>query len=177
MSPGDLATQLPSITADEHRVLMGSFPTGVSIVTAADGIGAPHGMTCTSLSSVTLQPPTLLVCLHSASGTMAAVRDSGSFAVNLLHAGAQSTAELFSSPTPDRFGPIAWRPSDVVAAPWLIVDAFALAECRVDRMLDAGDHQVVFGTIVSLRHSAETPLLYGLRRYSLWTAGTPPKGR
>src|SRR5262245_12636119 len=90
------------------REFMSSFATGVAIVTAFDRGGRPHGLTCTSLASITLVPPTILVSLDTASGTLAAIRDGGRFAVNLLHSGAKPTAELFASAAGDRFDRVSW---------------------------------------------------------------------
>src|SRR3990170_7022726 len=95
----------------DFREMMASFPTGVSVVTAQDGIAPPCGMTCSSLCSLSVNPPTLLVCLRSDSRTLGAVVGSGAFAVNLLHGGAQSVASLFASDVPDRFQRVSWRPS------------------------------------------------------------------
>ncbi|GIG92293.1 flavin reductase family protein [Plantactinospora endophytica] len=159
-----------AVSADEQRLLMSSYPTGVSVITAVDAYGMPHGMTCTSLSSVTLRPPTLLICLNAKSGTLAAIGDQGVFAVNLLHSGAQATAELFASRTPDRFRDVAWKPADRSGAPWLVDDALAVAECTVRRRLPVGDHDVVIGEVINLRYSEGTPLLYGMRRYSRFDA-------
>lgn len=148
---------------------MGAFPTGVAIVTAVDNAGRPHGMTCTSLASVSLRPPTLLICLNSGCGTLAALMDSGAFAVNVLHAGARPAAELFASPRPDRFGCVTWQPSALTAAPWLTADAVAIADCRVCEVSVLSDHHVVFGQVIGARHGDDgPPLLHGRRRYGEW---------
>jgi flavin reductase (DIM6/NTAB) family NADH-FMN oxidoreductase RutF len=152
----------------EYLDLMSGFPTGVAVVTAVDGQGGPHGLTCTSLSSVTASPPVLLTCLNIRSGTLAAVVASGAFAVNLLHAGGRDAAEAFSSAGPDRFGRTAWRPSKTLGVPVLTEDAFATAECAVERTIVAGDHVVVFGRVVRIEQADGVPLLYGRRRFSTW---------
>jgi flavin reductase (NADH) len=95
--------------ADGYRDFMSMFPTGMALVTAVDLYGVPHGMTCTALASVTLCPPTLLVCLNSGSGTLAAVRARGIFAVNLLDSGGRGAAELFGSAAGDRFRRVLWE--------------------------------------------------------------------
>ena len=159
-----------TVSADEHRLLMSAYPTGVSVITAVDADGRPHGMTCTSLSSVTLHPPTLLICLNAGSGTLAGIRDRGAFAVNLLHSGARATAELFASSSADRFRDVAWLPAERSGAPWLVDDALAVAECSVRARLPVGDHEVVLGEVLSLRYSGGNPLLYGMRRYSWFDA-------
>jgi len=152
---------------------MRGFPTGVSVITALDATGEPHGMTCTSLASVSVVPPVLLGCLNVRSGTLAAVAGSGRFAVNLLHAQGRYAAEIFSSQGPDRFGRACWRPSDVLGVPWLTEDAFALAECVLAGTMTVGDHVVVLGRVLNIAGSADTPLLYGLGQFATWSPGVP----
>ncbi|MFC4852221.1 flavin reductase family protein [Actinophytocola glycyrrhizae] len=146
---------------------MSTFCTGVTVITAVGRDGTPHGLTCTSLASVTVSPPTLMVCLDVRSGTLAAVRDSGRFAVNLLHEGGRRAAEVFSSAVPDRFDQVPWRLGETGQL-WLVEDAFAVAECRVADAVVVGDHVVVFGEVVNTEQRAETPLLYGMRRFASW---------
>ncbi|MGH8903760.1 MAG: flavin reductase family protein [Egibacteraceae bacterium] len=157
------------VTATLYRDLMSSFPTGVAVITSFDQHGRPHGMTCTSLSSVTLTPPTLLVCLNRRSGTLDAVQTYGSFAINLLHSRARRVAEIFSGPVPDRFSQVRWRLSNVAGLPWLFEDAFALAECTVRKSSIVGDHEVVLGEVCEVvLHGSDVPLLYGMRQFSTW---------
>jgi len=114
------------IGADCVRRLMSAFPAGVVVVTAVDPAGRPHGMTCSSLVSVTLTPPTLLVCLRTDSRTCHAVVSSAVFVVNLLRDKARAVAELFAAPVADRFDQVRWTPSPLgmrsrspnTAAPW-----------------------------------------------------------
>lgn len=156
-------------SADGYRDFMSMFPTGVAVVTALDLYGMPHGMTCTALASVTLQPPTLLVCLNADSGTLAAIQASGCFAVNLLHAQGRVMAELFASAAPDRFRRVPWHVSPITSLP-LLVDVAATAECRVSRVHRAGDHHIVLGEVISAASSVGTvPLTYGMRRFSEWS--------
>lgn len=161
---------------DEFRALMATFPTGVAIITATDRDGRQHGLTCTSLCPVTLDPPTLLVCLNLLSGTLGGVEDAGGFAVNLLHDRGRSAADVFSSAVPDRFGRTRWRPSPRVRQPWLVDDAFAVAECRVAGISVVGDHAVVLGEIVNIEQAPDMPLLYGMRRFARWWPDQAPVG-
>ncbi|WP_240519344.1 flavin reductase family protein [Amycolatopsis antarctica] len=155
------------------RDFMSAFCTGVTVITSIDGEGRPHGLTCTSLASVTLSPPTLLVCLNTGSGTLAALRQSGGFAVNLLHERGRRAAETFASRAADRFDRVRWCRSGTVGQPWLTDDAFALAECEVADTVAVGDHVVVFGRVVGVEHVPEVPLLYGMRTFSSWFAALP----
>lgn len=168
------AVALPADLTDDRaaperfRALMATFPTGVAVITATDRRGTQHGLTCTSLCPVTLEPATLLVCLNVLSGTLGAVRDAGAFAVNLLHDRGRGAAEVFSSPVPDRFARVDWRRSPRIGQPWLAEDAFAVAECRVTTMSVVGDHAVVLGQLVGIEQTEEMPLLYGMRRFARW---------
>ena len=150
-----------------YRDLMSSFPSGVAVVTALDEAGCPQGMTCTSLASVTVKPPTLLVSLRHGSATLKAVAAGGAFAVNLLHDTAQEVARLLAAPVPSRFNRIRWLPS-ANGAPWLIDDALGVADCLVTEVIDVGDHQVVFGQVTRAFLLGGSPLLYGLRQYGAW---------
>ncbi|MBB5153126.1 flavin reductase family protein [Saccharopolyspora phatthalungensis] len=158
-----------AVAVDDYRSLMSAFPTGVAVITTVDDEGKPHGLTCTSLSSVTLAPPTLLVCLHQHSGTLGALGARGGFAVNLLHARARHVAEIFSSGVDDRFGKVAWCAAPRTGAPKLVTDAFAIAECTVTGTHMVGDHAVVLGVVVGVAHVADVPLLYGMRRFDSWS--------
>ncbi|MQY04648.1 flavin reductase [Actinomadura macrotermitis] len=156
---------------DAYRSLMSAFPTGVAVVTSIGADMLPRGATCSSLCSVTLSPPTLLVCLKAGSTTLEAITTRQSFAVNLLNAGARRAAEIFASPVADRFAHVDWRPTGAEGLPWLESDALAVAECAVAGMLDVGDHAVVLGEVVGAEILAGEPLLYGRRRFSAWMAG------
>lgn len=146
---------------------MSTFCTGVTVITAAGRDGRPHGLTCTSLASVTTDPPTLMVCLDVRSGTLAAIRDSGRFAVNLLHEGGRRAAEVFSSAVPDRFERIPWQRGQAGGL-CLVEDAFAVAECRVVEAVAIGDHVALFGEVVSVEQREDNPLLYGMRQFATW---------
>jgi flavin reductase (DIM6/NTAB) family NADH-FMN oxidoreductase RutF len=158
--------------AVDIRPFMATFPMGVTVVTAFGEDGRPHGMTCSSLCSVTLDPPTLLVCVRRGSPTLAAMHWRQSFAVNLLADQARSTAELFSSPVLRRFEQVRWS-ADAASAggPHLTDDAHLVADCRLagDRLV--GTHDVVFGLVTRVTRLREPrPLLYGMRRYASWAA-------
>jgi flavin reductase (DIM6/NTAB) family NADH-FMN oxidoreductase RutF len=153
------------------RPLMSCFPTGVAVITAFGEDGGPHGMTCSSLCSVTLDPPTLLVCLRRGSATLKAVLFQRRFSVNLLADQAQPAAELFSSAV-DRFEHVRWNTAAAFGGgPHLIDDAHLVADCQVAGVRPVGTHDVVFGRVIRItRLQASRPLLYGMRRYASWAA-------
>ncbi|QKW35621.1 flavin reductase family protein [Actinomadura sp. NAK00032] len=171
----DAGTRVPRggrVVDEDFRAMMRGFPTGVAVVTALGPDGRARGMTCSSLCSVSLAPPTLLACLREGSPTLAAVLVRGAFAVNLLHADARRTAELFASGAPDRFDRVAWRAG--AAGPHLPAAAHAVADCAVRSPVPAGDHVVVFGEVYAVTgYDDRGPLLYGLRRYGSWPRARP----
>jgi flavin reductase (DIM6/NTAB) family NADH-FMN oxidoreductase RutF len=166
-------TETGHVAAADFQALMASFPSGVAIVTANGGDGKPYGMTCSSLCSVALTPPTLLVCMRNGSPTLDAVLTQAAFTVNLLHDRARPAADLFASGKPDRFDQIAWRHNEAAGGPHLIEHAHTIADCDVAGVAFVGDHVVVFGKVarVSRRPDDPKPLLYGLQQYSSWASG------
>ncbi|CAM5626254.1 Flavin reductase OS=Streptomyces alboniger OX=132473 GN=CP975_15210 PE=3 SV=1 [Streptomyces alboniger] len=158
----------------EFRDMMAAFPTGVSVVTARDAGSAPRGMTCSSLCSLSVSPPTLLLCLRTGSPTLRAVLSSGAFAVNLLHGDADWVAALFASGAPDRFDRVAWRPAGHTRSPALTEAAHAVADCALERTHPSGDHVIVVGAVRAVeRYDRESALLYGFRRYGEWSPRVP----
>ncbi|KAF4406787.1 MULTISPECIES: flavin reductase family protein [Streptomyces] len=167
----DSATRAPATaTPDDFRTLMSGFPTGVSVVTATGDDETPRGMTCSSVCSVSLDPPVLLVCLRDGSPTLDAVVGSGSFAVNLLHGRAEETAKLFASGNPHRFKLVPWDGAGEAAGPHLTRDAHTVADCEVLLTQRVGDHVAVYGTTRRVTEwSDQAPLLYGRREFRTWS--------
>lgn len=167
-------------TSADFCSLMASFPTGVAILTTFAPDGAARGMTCSSVCSVTLTPPTLLVCVRRGSPTLDCILHRCTFAVNLLHTAAAATAGLFASGAPDRFELVRWDTGTSTdtgtdpAGPQLTDDAHAVAHCRVSRTQPVGDHVVVFGEVYRIRRypAGRQPLLYGMRYYAAWPASS-----
>jgi flavin reductase (DIM6/NTAB) family NADH-FMN oxidoreductase RutF len=153
----------------DMRPLMASFPSGVTVTTALHADGQPWGMTCTSLCSVSLDPPILLVCLRCGSPTLEAIAASRAFAVNLLHDQARAFAELFASGADDRFERVRWTVGQTAGGPHLLDAAHTIADCEVVDDSVVGDHAVVMGRVRAVtRLRPQRPLLYGLRRYATW---------
>jgi flavin reductase (DIM6/NTAB) family NADH-FMN oxidoreductase RutF len=151
------------------RAMMATFPTGVGIVAAVGRDRRPRGMTCTSIASVALEPPCLLVCLRKGSPTLDAVVEHGGFALNLLRADARADAELFASGAPDRFQRVRWTMGLGAQGPHLQDVAHSTADCRLLRQVSVGDHTVVFGEVTAItEHSAARPLMYGLHEFAQW---------
>lgn len=161
------ASSAETVSAEGFRSLMAEFPSGVAIVTADGQDGAPRGMTCSSLCSVSVEPPVLLVCLRAESPTLAAVLAAGKFAVNFVHAGGHSVASLFASGEPERFERVRWAPGS--AGPHLPQHSHATADCRIRGAERVGSHLIVLGEVYDVAHRhGQTPLLYGRRGFRHW---------
>lgn len=168
---GRIATEPVSGVA--FRTLMAAFPAGVAVVTTTDGDGQQYGMTCTAVSSVSVSPPTLLVCMQRGSRTLTVVNRTGGFAVNLLDDQARSVAELFAGRAPDRFAHVPWTTRPEYGGPHLQQDTHSIADCRVTGSVDVADHVVVFGEVFRIATDSDTrphPLVYGMREY--WSLGS-----
>lgn len=164
----DSRTTAEPVSATAYRTLMAAFPAGVAVVTTADEGGQQHGMTCTAVSSVSVSPPTLLVCIQHSSRTLAVLSRTGSFAVNLLDDRARAVAELFASQRPNRFEHVAWTARPGCGGPHLAHDAHSIADCRVTGSVPVADHVVVFGEVFRVTTGNDArprPLVYGMREY------------
>jgi flavin reductase (DIM6/NTAB) family NADH-FMN oxidoreductase RutF len=149
--------------------IMASFPSGVAVVTTTDGDGTPYGLTTTALSSVSSDPPTLLVCLDRASRTLPVVRAQTRFVANFMRAGRSDLCLLFASKAEDKFARVAWRRTDS-GLPLLEQDILAWAEVRTEQELEIGDHVVLIGSVVdggALEHGL-APLMYYRRSWGVW---------
>jgi flavin reductase (DIM6/NTAB) family NADH-FMN oxidoreductase RutF len=168
------------IAADLFRPLMGSFPTGVTIVTTIDENGEPRGMTLNAFMSVSSDPPLLAICVANRSATLAAIRRTGAFAVHVLDERSAHLSKRFSQPAATFDGLFWHRSSTALGVPLLGRGTVAVAECLVDRIVPTGDHELVIGRIVGGRHTEDEPLLYHRRRYASWPATSaslsPPSG-
>ncbi|MYD36893.1 MAG: flavin reductase [Dehalococcoidia bacterium] len=161
---------MPDITPDEFRRVMGRLATGVTIVTTRAGDDV-HGTTMSAVCSVSLQPQLVLVCVDHESDIQALIRESGVFAINILHEGQAGLAvELSHKGTPEqqaahRLENLPHR-NGATGAP-LLEDSLAHVECRVEDTVEAGDHTIYVGSVVGagVSPSADRPLLHYGGRY------------
>lgn len=165
----DLSDRPRGVEQAMFRGVMAAFPTGVGVISTADGDGAPRGMTANAISSISARPPLLMVALTLHSRTLAAIERLDAFAVNVLAGTGAHLSGHFARPDAS-FADISWEPSQVArGVPVLTEHVTAVAECRVDRILGAGDHAIVLGRIVGGRLRDEPPLVYHRRGYAAWT--------
>lgn len=146
----------------ELRTAIGHFATGVTVVTATDAAGRDFGSTANAISSVSLEPPLVLVCLRRESETLGTIVEARRFAINVLRDGQRQLAERFArTASRDSWAGVPYGPAPVTGAP-LIGDALATLECELHDVADGGDHAIVIGRVLAVEHPAEhvTPLLF-----------------
>jgi 3-hydroxy-9,10-secoandrosta-1,3,5(10)-triene-9,17-dione monooxygenase reductase component len=157
-----------NLTPDTFRTVMGHFVTGVTVVTAFDA-QTPQGITVNALSSVSLEPPLVMVALDRRRFITPTVRATGRFAVNVLSETQQAMSDCFAgadvTPGRDEFCGATWHQGETGLP--LIDDAIASLECTVVETFSAGDHDLFIGRVDALATEATDadPLLYFRRRY------------
>jgi flavin reductase (DIM6/NTAB) family NADH-FMN oxidoreductase RutF len=128
------------------RAAMARYTTGVAVVSAAPVGGAPVGLTCNSLTSVSLDPPIVLVCIGHGSSSRSAILEAGHFGVSILREDAAALSRRFASESPaDRFAGLELVPG-VTGAP-LLAGALSWLDCAIIQTEEVGDHTVVFGRV------------------------------
>lgn len=151
------------VDAGELRKAFGTFATGVTIVTTRDGSGKPRGMTANSFSSVSLDPPLVLVCVAKSALSSSAFESSLSFAVNVLHEGQKELSTLFASKSPDKFKDLKFKTAHTGSP--VLADSLSWFDCSTYSRIDAGDHYVLIGQVHSFGTRAAPPLGFFRGRY------------
>jgi flavin reductase len=157
----------PAVDASAFRQAMGSFPTGVTVVTMACD-GSMYGMTVNSFSSVSLDPMLVMVCLVQTSRGLGLIERAGVFVVNVLSAGQRDVSRWFASrhrPAGSAmFDGVPFEPG-VTGGP-VLAEATASFECRLRQSHRAGDHVIALGEVVALVHRPQLePLVFHAGTY------------
>ena len=157
------AERLSSFDNRELRSAFGSFMTGVTIVTTAGIDGQPRGFTANSFTSVSLEPPLLMVCIGKSAASVDVFRQAQGFAVNILSEAQKDTSVLFASKRPDKFEAAGWRPGPFGNP--LIEGSAAWFDCARYQVIDAGDHIILMGRIEAFSYTDANPLGYARGHY------------
>ena len=140
------------------RSAFGKFATGVTIVTTCQSDGAPRGITANSFTSVSLDPPILLICIAKSALSKSVFSECKHFGVNILRSTQQDISALFASKSAEKFDKADYEKS-LQGTP-LIKETLANFICRRQKSVDAGDHLVIFGEVIDFRSADGSPLLY-----------------
>ncbi|MDE3823007.1 flavin reductase family protein [Sinorhizobium meliloti] len=145
------------------RDAFGAFLTGVTVVTTVDEAGSPIGFTANSFTSVSLDPPLLLVCLAKTSRNYATLTGAKGFGVNILSEGQKDVSNTFARPVEDRFAAVDWRPGPHGSP--VFADVAAWFDCATHEVVDAGDHVILVGRVEGFENSGKTGLGYARGGY------------
>jgi flavin reductase (DIM6/NTAB) family NADH-FMN oxidoreductase RutF len=157
-----------AIDVAAFRRALGTFITGVTVVTLLDDAGQSRGLTANSFTSVSLDPALILVCIAKASRNADCINERRRFAVNVLAEDQRSVSAAFSSKTQNKFLGIKWRPSETGNP--LIEGVVAWFDCTTHQIIDAGDHLIVVGKVLGFGSTLANPLGYcrgGYVKFSL----------
>jgi flavin reductase (DIM6/NTAB) family NADH-FMN oxidoreductase RutF len=132
------------------RKVLGRFPTGVAVVTAH--AETPCGMTANAFTSVSLDPPMILVCVNRSAAIYQAVLKTGCFGVSVLSAGQEHVARYFTNHSRPRgeaeFDAVGWSPGPMTGTP-MLDGSLAWLDCALTTSYDGGDHEIFLGTVLA----------------------------
>ncbi|CAD7843272.1 MAG: hypothetical protein [Olavius algarvensis Gamma 3 endosymbiont] len=157
--------------ARDLRRAFGNFATGVTIVTTVDADGQPHGFTANSFSSVSIEPPLLLVSIAKSAYGCGIFTAARGFAVNILTQDQRDLSNRFARAGADKFLGLEWQ-TKASGSP-LIDDVVAWFDCEHHEQVDAGDHIILIGRVLQYSYNTHAPL--GFCRSAYISFGlTPP---
>ncbi len=147
-----------AVSSEDFRRACGRFATGVAIAGVTDVNGVPHGLTVNSFSSVSLEPPLILICLGHAIAAIDAFREATHFGLSVLRENQRAISERFAAPMDNRFESLAWRQGKTGAP--LLDGVLAQIECETVRRFSAGDHDIFIGKMIATTVEEGEPLIY-----------------
>lgn len=149
-----------TIEVDDFKKAMQLWASGVTVVTTFTEQAGALGMTATSFSSVSLEPPQILVCLNSKTDTGEGIQQCRHFAVNILAAEQEAVSNEFAggATQTERFANVSWQRGELGMP--LLQESLASLECRVLQQIKAGTHWIVVGEVLDVYCRSGNPLLY-----------------
>ena len=164
----ELASGSAHIDPRDFRNALGTFATGVTIVTAMGRDGKPYGLTCNSFASVSLNPPLVLWSLVLYSSSLSVFQNASHFAVNVLGVSQQALANKFAKSSDEKFVGVDWTPG-LGNAP-LLTESVANFQCRAVNRYYGGDHVIFLGAVEAYSYNRKEPLLFARGGYGRFIA-------
>lgn len=147
-----------AIEKNELRRVIGHFATGVTIITTRDEEGHPFGLTANAVTSVSLVPPLILVCVDKKADTYPYFEKSGVFTVNILREDQETISRKFATSGIEKFEGVGYRKNDLGCA--VLDDAIGHLDCRIVQAVESGDHSIYVGEVESADATDAPPLLF-----------------
>ena len=149
---------MPGVEPALFRQLLGRFATGVTVLTTRTPGGGPIGMTASSVASVSLDPPLVLVSVDRRHEMHTALEAASSFVLNILAADQEAISRRFAGDEPNRFSGVGFRTNKQGIA--VLDGVLAHIECEKQSATPAGDHTVFLGLVIGGSVTDRRPLLY-----------------
>ena len=156
--PASAPDTISPVAALDLRNAMGSFLTGVTIVTTRNEVGEPYGLTVNSFNSVSLDPPLVLWSLDHATDKTHLFRKSAGFVVNVMAADATDMIWRFAKAETDRFNGADWQWGPTNQP--VLNEAIVSFECRLWAEYPGGDHAIFVGEVVNIAQSDGAPAAF-----------------
>jgi len=151
------------MTTEEFKHACGRFATGVTVASVLDAQGTPHGLTVSSFTSVSLEPPLILICLGHEVTSIDLFRAAAYFGVSILKEEQRDLSRHFARKGHDRFNGLPWE-RGVTGVP-LLKGVLATMECQVEQRVTAGDHDIFIAQMVQARVEKGEPLIHFASHY------------
>lgn len=140
------------------KEIMGSYPTGVTIVTTTDSQGDPVGLTVNSFTSVSINPLLVLWCIDHKASSFEVFQQCNGFAIHTLASDQKDLCWAFAGKEPDRFSKAEWSLSEHNVP--IINGSYGVMQCKLVQRINAGDHTILIGEVVELNKTDKEPMLY-----------------
>lgn len=163
MSSEGAERPIKGVSSHEFRHACGRFATGVAVASIIDQKGTAHGLTVSSFTSVSLNPPLVLICVGHDVTVIDAFRQASHFGINVLREENRDLSQRFATKGLDKFDGVAWH-KGTTGVP-VIECALATLECEMHQRIPSGDHDILVGHVVATRIEEGPPLLYYASRY------------
>lgn len=155
VSTAEISTDQPEVDPGEFRRVLGHFPTGVTVVTAAPESG-PIGVAIGSFASISLDPPLVGFFLGTESSSGAAIQEAGHFCVNVLSHDQLELCGVMASRGDDKFAEVDWAAAPTTGAP-MLPGVHAVIDCELERVVELGDHNLIVGQVQHLDTASDSP--------------------
>ena len=142
---------------------MGCFATGVTVITTRDQAGRPYGLTANAVTSLSLEPPLLLICVDRKAETFPHFFDSKIFVLNILAASQEDVSRRFAKTGGDKFAGIACRIGHLDTP--ILEGTLGHVECRIIETLEGGDHVIHIGEVQHAEAREGPPLIFFRGKY------------
>jgi flavin reductase (DIM6/NTAB) family NADH-FMN oxidoreductase RutF len=154
---------MAAVSNDEFRRACGRFATGVAVASVVDSRGVPHGLTVSSFTSVSLDPPLVLICVGHAVTNINEFREAKYFGLSILDEEKRPVSDRFAKKGHDKFDSVEWHGGEMGVP--LISGALATLECAVHQRFTSGDHDILVGEVIRTTVRDGNPLIYYASAY------------